>query len=173
MRRCARVLAGVAPAVMLLTSCHLTPPTIMYAGFRMDGSELVVAMPVCRDETITGAAVYVRTEDEKKISFETLWSAREPRTAEARTGVFRVNSPRDFATVTEQLSGALPDEFYVETRQERKGEAGSASGYVDLAELKSADLADGEFVTYEGKIMTRAEINAQHPCNQRKKTTAP
>lgn len=55
-RRCARVLAGVAPAVMLLTSCHLTPPTIMYAGFRMDGSELVVAMPVCRDETITGAA---------------------------------------------------------------------------------------------------------------------
>ncbi|MFJ1803921.1 hypothetical protein [Streptomyces sp. NPDC088180] len=42
--------------MMLLTSCHLTPPTIMYAGFRMDGSELVVAMPVCRDETITGAA---------------------------------------------------------------------------------------------------------------------
>lgn len=91
----------------------------------------------------------------------------------AHRGVFRVNGPRSFARVAKELSGALPDEFRVETRQERKGGAGGGSGYVDLAELKSADLADGEFVTHEGEIMTRAEINAQHPCNQRKKTTAP
>lgn len=30
--------------------------------------------------------------------------------------------------------------------------------------LKSTDLADDEFLTYEGKVMTREEINAQHTC---------
>jgi len=115
-----------------------------------------------------GAAIVVPRKDKTVDDFETLWSAREPRTAEARGGVFQVNGPDSFATVTKELSGTLPDEFYVDTRQVRDGKEVSGSGYVDLAELDSAELRDDEFITHKGKIMTRTEINAQLPCDKRK-----
>ncbi|MFF2534708.1 hypothetical protein [Streptomyces cyaneofuscatus] len=97
-----------------------------------------------------------------------LWSAREPSTAEARSGVFHVNSPSSFTTVTKPLSGTLPNTFYVQSQHLRAGEETTKSGYVDLGKLRSAELADGEFLTYKGAVMTRAEINAQLPCNKRK-----
>lgn len=158
--------ASVTAAVFSgLSGCVMTNgPVETPSGFRLDGSALVVAMPVCRDETITGSEIVVRGEG----GFETLWSAREPRTAQAREGVFQVNSPRDFATVTKELSGALPKTFYLELVHIRDGEETTRSGYVDLDKARSAELADGEFVTHKGKIMTRTEINAQLPCNEEK-----
>ncbi len=57
----------------------------------------------------------------------------------------------------------------METRQGGKRETSTGSGYVDLAELKSVELADDEYVTYKGEVMTRAEINAQLPCNKKDK----
>ncbi|CAM5623654.1 hypothetical protein SCALM49S_06544 [Streptomyces californicus] len=139
---------------------------IAYAGFRMTGGDLVVAMPLCSGETVESAKIAVPSKDEEKGGFETLWSARGPRTAEARGGIFQGSAQR---RGTKDLSGALPDEFYVDTRQVRKDRTVNGSGYVDLAELESVDLADGEFVTHEGKVMTRAEINAQLPCNKKDK----
>lgn len=44
-----------------LSGCVLTNgPVETPSGFRLDGSDLVVAMPVCRDETITGAEIAIR-----------------------------------------------------------------------------------------------------------------
>ncbi|MEV7844429.1 hypothetical protein [Streptomyces cyaneofuscatus] len=148
-----------------LSGCVMTNgPVETPSGFRLDGSALVVAMPVCRDETITGSEIVVRGEG----GFETLWSAREPRTAQAREGVFQVNSPRDFVTVTKELSGSLPKTFYLELVHIRDGEEATRSGYVDLDKARSAGLADGEFVTHKGEVMTRAEINAQLSCNKKR-----
>ncbi|WP_411079094.1 hypothetical protein [Streptomyces sp. cmx-18-6] len=167
--RCAGALAGVLPVAMLVTSCVLTNgPVITYSGFRMEGAGLLVAMPLCPGETVEGAEIKVAREDEEAGGFETLWSAREPRTAAVRGGVFQVNSPHGFARVTKELSGALPDEFYVDTRQVRNGEAVSGSGYVDLTELDSAELRDDEFITHKGEVMTRDEINAQAHCGEKK-----
>ncbi|MFE1365151.1 hypothetical protein ACFW84_13045 [Streptomyces anulatus] len=150
-----------------LSGCALVNgPVETFSGFRMDGSELLVAMPLCSGDSLESADVVV--DSDKGDGFETLWSARGPRTAEARDGVFHVNSPHSFTTVTKQLSGALPGEFFVETRQGGKREYMTESGYVDLAQLKSVELADDEFVTYKGKVMTQAEINAQLPCNKKK-----
>ncbi|MFJ9305883.1 hypothetical protein [Streptomyces cyaneofuscatus] len=125
-------------------------------------------MPLCPDETITGAAIVVPRKDKTVDDFETLWSAREPSTAEARGGVFHVNGPDSFVTVTKELSGTLPDEFYLDTRQVRDGKEVSGSGYVDLTELDSAELGDNEFITHKGKVMTRDEINAQAYCGGKK-----
>ncbi len=148
-----------------LSGCVLTNgPVETPSGFRLDGSDLVVAMPVCRDETITGAEIAIRGES----GFQTIWSARGPRTAEARAGVFRVNSPRDFATVTKELSSPLPDRFYLDLVHIRDGEETTRSGHVDLKKARSAELADGEFVTHKGKVLTQAEINAQLSCNKKK-----
>lgn len=160
-----KALLAVA-AIVALSSCTLTSgPVITYAGFRLDGSDLLVAMPLCSGDKVESAAVVV--ESGKGDGFETLWSAREPRSDEVRSGVFHVNSQRSFATVTKQLSGALPGEFYVETRQDRKGRIVTDSGYVDLSEIKSVELAGNEFVTHKGKIMTRDEINAQAYCGEK------
>ncbi|MEW5542669.1 hypothetical protein AB1339_34110 [Streptomyces cyaneofuscatus] len=167
--RRAKALAGALPAAMLLASCVLgDAPPEKFSGFRMEGTALLAAMPLCPDETITGAAIVVPRKDETVDDFETLWSAREPSTAEARSGVFHVNSPSTFTTVTKPLSGTLPNTFYVQLQHLRAGEEATKSGYVDLGELRSAELADGEFLTYRGAVMTRAEINAQLPCNKRK-----
>ncbi|WP_307667693.1 hypothetical protein [Streptomyces sp. V2I9] len=138
-----------------------------FAGFRVDGSDLVVAMPLCAGDSLESADVVV--DSDEGDGFETLWSAREPRTADARDGVFHVNSPHSFTTVIKQSSGALPGEFFVETRQGGEREPVTESGYVDLAQLESVELGNGEFVTYQGKVMTRAEINAQLPCNKKHK----
>ncbi|MGW1201542.1 hypothetical protein [Streptomyces cyaneofuscatus] len=167
--RRAKALAGVLPAAMLLASCVLgDAPPEKFSGFRMEGTGLLAAMPLCPDETITGAAIVVPRKDRTADGFETLWSAREPRTAEARGGVFQVNGPDSLATVTKELSGTLPDEFYVDTRQVRDGKEVNGSGYVDLTELDSAELRDDEFITHKGKVMTRDEINAQASCDKKK-----
>ncbi|MFH8885362.1 hypothetical protein [Streptomyces californicus] len=165
MRRAAGLMLSAA-AVTGLSGCALTNgPVDTVAGFRMDGADVLVAMPLCSGDRVESAVVAV--DSDQGDGFETLWSAREPRTDEARGGVFHVNSPRSFTTVTKELSGAPPGEFFVETQQGGKRKAATESGYVDLAELKSVELADGEFVTYKGEVMTRAEINAQLPCNQK------
>lgn len=162
---------GVAAVVLTvaafsgLSGCVLTNgPVETPSGFRLDGSDLVVAMPVCRDETITGAEIVIRGEG----GFKTIWSARGPRTAEARAGIFRVNSPRDFATVTKKLSGPLPNRFYLDLVHARDGKETTRSGHVDLKKARLAELADGEFVTHKGEITTRDEINAQLSCNKKK-----
>ncbi|MEU8560294.1 hypothetical protein AB0C45_02255 [Streptomyces cyaneofuscatus] len=167
--RRAKALAGVLPAAMLLASCVLgDAPPEKFSGFRMEGTGLLVAMPLCPGETVESAEIVVLRKDKKEGGFETLWSAREPRTAEARGGVFQVNGPDSFATVTKELSGTLPDEFYVDTRQVRDGKEVNGSGYVDLTELDSAELRDDEFITHKDEVMTRTEINAQLPCNEEK-----
>ncbi|MGK3091708.1 hypothetical protein ACG93S_17900 [Streptomyces sp. WAC01490] len=160
------LLVGVA--MVALSSCIPPNAPITYSGFRMEGAGLLVAMPLCPGETVESAEIVVPRKDKKESGFETLWSAREPRTAEARGGVFQVNGPHSFVTVTKELSGTLPDEFYVDTRQVRDGKEVSGSGYVDLTELDSAELGDNEFITHKGKVMTRDEINAQAYCGGKK-----
>ncbi len=167
MRRAVGLMLSAA-AVAGLAGCALTDgPVDTVAGFRMDGADVLVAMPLCSGDRVESAVVVV--DSEQGDGFETLWSAREPRTDQARDGVFHVNSPRSFITVTKESAGAPPGEFFVETRQGGKRETSTGSGYVDLAELKSVELADDEYVTYKGKVMTRAEINAQLPCNKKDK----
>ncbi|MFF3993448.1 hypothetical protein ACFYX8_09070 [Streptomyces cyaneofuscatus] len=160
------LLVGVA--MVALSSCIPPNAPITYSGFRMEGAGLLVAMPLCPGETVESAEIVVPRKDKKESGFETLWSAREPRTAEARGGVFQVNGPDSFARVTKELSGTLPDEFYVDTRQVRDGKEVNGSGYVDLTELDSAELRDDEFITHKGKVMTRDEINAQAYCGGKK-----
>ncbi|MCX5412564.1 hypothetical protein [Streptomyces sp. NBC_00059] len=135
-------------------------------GYRMERGELVVAAPLCPSEKVFGAESYISVDGEGDgDGFTRLWRATDPRSPEAAAGVFTVNTDKSFGTVEKPMSVAQPQKFYVAVRQ--SGDADySRTDYVDLSRLKSAELADDEFVTYEGKVMTREEINAQRTCSK-------
>ncbi|MFJ8871305.1 hypothetical protein ACIRD6_36840 [Streptomyces sp. NPDC102473] len=166
-RRSALALALSVASVAGLSSCALTnEPVPMDFGYRMEGGELVVAAPLCPAENIYGAVIETAVDGEgRNDGFETLWSASGPRSPQVSRGVFVVDSTRSFTTQEKPRSKPLPKLFYVATRTGSAGEVKEAgSGTVDLGQLKSAELADDEFLTYEGKVMTREEINAQRTC---------
>lgn len=131
---------------------------------------MVISYPRCPSEELVGATFYVSSEAEGQADgvddlFETKWSARRPASAEVRDGVFFIGSARSFTDEEKPLAGRLPDEFYVETHVVVDGhpEHGRDSS-VDLAEVRAAQLADDEYVTWEGKVVTRDQIDAQRKC---------
>ncbi|WP_327683707.1 hypothetical protein [Streptomyces sp. NBC_00467] len=133
----------------------------------MDGGTVTVAYPICPDEAVAGALVSVRVDgDGRGDGFETLWSADGPVSAEAREGVFRVGSPQSFRDEGAKLVGRLPVHFSVETRTVVDGQAQDGyAGVVDLAKARGKRLAEGEYVTWEGKVLTRDQINDQRRCD--------
>ncbi|MCX5412563.1 hypothetical protein [Streptomyces sp. NBC_00059] len=127
---------------------------------------MTVAVPLCPSETVFDAESYISVEGEGDgDGFTRLWRASDPQSPEVAAGVFSVNTGKSFGTIEKPLSVAQPQKFYVAVRHTADAEQ-SRSGYVDLSRLKSAELADDEFMTYEGKVMTREEINAQRTCSK-------
>lgn len=156
-------------AVTTLSSCVLTNgPEPMSFGFRMEGGKIAVAVPLCPSDAVFGAESYVSVDGEGDgDGFRELWSASGPRSPEVGRGVFFVNSDQSFSTVEKPLSTTPPNRFYVDTREGTEGQVKeSGSSFVDLRKLKSAELADDEYMTWSGKVMTRKEINAQRRCNK-------
>ncbi|MDF6021110.1 hypothetical protein [Streptomyces sp. JH34] len=154
-------------AVAGLSSCVLTnAPVAMDFGYRLEGGDILIAVPLCPAETVHGARIETGVDGEGRgDGFETLWSASGPRSPEVSRGVFFVDGVRSFTTQEEPRSKPLPKVFYVSTRTASAGEVEEAgSGSVDLGGLKSVTLGEDEFLTYRGRIMTREEINAQRTC---------
>ncbi|MGW8995185.1 hypothetical protein ACWGRF_35340 [Streptomyces zhihengii] len=145
-----------------LSACTLTAPDPPDHGFRTEGADLVVAYPICPSEEVHGASIAVSRDEG---GFETLWRATGPRDAAVRGGEFVVGSDRSFAAEDKGLAGSLPDEFFVETVVTIDGgvETGD-DGSVDLRKLRGAEPGPGEYMTWSGEVMTRAEINAQRRC---------
>ncbi|MFF3322716.1 hypothetical protein [Streptomyces sp. NPDC002889] len=158
---------AMLPLIVLATvsSCALTNgPVPMDFGYRMEGGHLVVVRPSCPSETVLGATVAVSVEgDGRGDGFESLWSASDPTSGEVRGGLFVVGGAGSFKTERKPLPGKLPDEFYVEAWLDEGGQ-NTDSGSVDLTKLRSAKLADDEYMTWSGKVMTRDQINAQRKC---------
>ncbi|MFI8963688.1 hypothetical protein ACIGO8_16420 [Streptomyces sp. NPDC053493] len=153
-------------AVTVLPSCTVEAPDPPDFGFRWAGGGLVVAAPLCPSESVDQARVSVPSAaDGRGDGFDTLWSAGGPVTDEARGGTFSVGSSTSFRNVEKPLSGALPDEFYVEIRLAEPGRtAEGRDGTVDLTKLKGTRLRDGEFMTWTGKVLTRGQLDAQLRC---------
>lgn len=152
-----------AGALVVLSSCQQGPQPSSW-GFRLEGGAVTVAAPLCPSETVVGAETYISVDGEGDgDGFTRLWRASDPRSSEAVAGVFFVNTGKSFGTIEKPLSVTQPKKFYVAVRYAGDAEF-SRSGYVDLARVKSAELTDDEFLTYEGKVMTREEINAQRTC---------
>ncbi|MFJ6634225.1 hypothetical protein ACIQMR_22980 [Streptomyces sp. NPDC091376] len=127
---------------------------------------MVIAYPRCPSESVVGALVSVTAVGKGRgDGFETLWSARGPASAQVREGLFFIGSARSFAEEEKLLAGRLPDEFFVETQVLVDGHAEDGrDSPIDLAEVRSAQLADDEYVTWDGRVMTRGQINAQRKC---------
>ncbi|MFD7232215.1 hypothetical protein [Streptomyces sp. NPDC059881] len=131
---------------------------------------MVIAYPRCPSEEVVGATIYVSSEGEGQADgvddfFETKWSARHPASAEVRDGVFFIGSARSFTDLEKPLVGRLPDEFFVDAQVVVDGHAVDArDSPIDLAEVRGAQLADDECLTWEGKVMTRDQIDAQRKC---------
>ncbi|MGW2116945.1 hypothetical protein [Streptomyces zhihengii] len=152
--------------VVGLSACTLTAPDTAEYGFGIRGGDVVIAYPLCPFEAIHGASIAIDTAEESDgDGFETIWGARGPRTDAARLGEFTVGSDRSFAAEGKKLVGDLPDEFYVEPLVLTEGEVGvGMGGTVDLRKVRGAELGPGEYMTWSGEVMTRAEINAQRRC---------
>ncbi|MFJ8871419.1 hypothetical protein ACIRD6_37440 [Streptomyces sp. NPDC102473] len=125
---------------------------------------MTVAVPLCPSEAVFGAESYISVEGEGDGGgFTRLWRATDPRSPEVAAGVFSVNTGRSFGTIEKPMAVAQPQKFYVAVRQSGDVDY-SRTDYVDMARLKSAELADDEFLTCKGKVMTRDKINAQRTC---------
>lgn len=148
-----------------LSACTVQAPDPPDFGVRMGGGEVVVADPMCPSESLAGALVSVSSDGGGRgDGFETLWSVSGPVSAEARSGVFHIRSARSFRAEEMALVGRLPDSFFVETRLVVDGRTEEGDdGAIDL-EARAAQLAAGEYVTWEGKVLTRDQINAQRKC---------
>ncbi|MFC9700084.1 hypothetical protein ACFTWD_05235 [Streptomyces sp. NPDC056943] len=158
-----------ASAVLALTGCVVGPaPRQVDFGFRLDGSgNVVVAYPLCATYEIAGASIYVdaKGEGEDGDGFTTLWSATDPTAEEAERGVFAVGAAAGFRQETRPLKAPLPDGFYVAVTELAAGkEKNGQDHWVTPSRLKGKQLAPGEYVTEEGKVLTRDQINAQAIC---------
>ena len=162
LRKPALALVTALAAIAVTAGCHTqapNPPDFGYA--RSPEGGLVVAYPICPGDTVSGAEIYADDDD-----FTTLWKAHGARSAEAAQGLFEVGSDAGFAEEEQPLRGALPDGFYVTVFEKADGkEADGRDGWIDLSRLKGARLGKGEFMTYTGKVMTRADVNAQLSCS--------
>jgi hypothetical protein len=148
-------------AIAVSAGCHTqapNPPDFGYA--RSPEGGLVVAYPVCPGTTVSGAEVYADDDD-----FTTLWKAGGPRSPEVAQGLFEVGSDAGFVREEVPLRGELPEGFYVSVfeKADGKGDDGR-DGWIDLSRLDGARLGEGEFMTHTGKVMTRADIDAQLTC---------
>ncbi|WP_327683709.1 hypothetical protein [Streptomyces sp. NBC_00467] len=160
-------LAYALVVVGALTACTLRAPDPPDFGVRIDGGEVVVAYPICPGESVSGALVSVNVDgDGRGDGFETLWSASGPASPEVRGGVFGVGSERSFRDEEKALVRLLPDSFFVETTVVRDGRTEEGDdGAIDLAKVRGKRLADGQYVTWEGKALTPDQINAQRECD--------
>ncbi|MFH8799814.1 hypothetical protein ACH4F6_09515 [Streptomyces sp. NPDC017936] len=161
MRRQTLALVTAFAAIAVTTGCHTQapdPPDFGYA--RSPGGGLVVAYPICPGTTVSGAEIYADDDD-----FTTLWKAGGPRSPDVAQGLFEVGNDVSFGVQTRPLRGELPDGFYVSVSERAAGEeADGRDGWIDLSRLEGARLGKDEFMTYTGKAMTRADVNAQLRC---------
>ncbi|MDT9688869.1 hypothetical protein Q5762_10975 [Streptomyces sp. P9(2023)] len=166
------VAAAFAAAALTLTGCNLagTAPRQIDFGFRLDASgNLVVAYPLCATSEVDGASIYVEAvgEGEDGNGFTTLWSATTAATEEAKRGLFTVGVQSSFRNELRPLKAPLPDGFYVAVMERVHGkEKNGQDHWVTLARLKNKILAPDEYLTEEGKTLTRDEINAQAYCSK-------
>ncbi|MFJ6993948.1 hypothetical protein [Streptomyces sp. NPDC003090] len=155
-------------ATLALAGCVLTQtPRSPYFGFRLDSAgNLIVAYPLCPSREVYGAQVQVEAPAGSGESFTTVWHATRPASEEARSGVFVVGNKDSFLNEHKPLRGGLPDGFHVWVTElvEGKTDEGQAD-WVVPSRLKGTELKPGEYLTPEGDVVTRADINAQALCN--------
>ncbi|MCX5400746.1 hypothetical protein [Streptomyces sp. NBC_00102] len=168
-------MAPAVAAMAVVTACTIPGPTPPIAGFRLEGAELMIVMPVCPGAVVREAEAVVRVKGEGRgDGFKTLWKAVRPKVPEARRGVFAVGSARDFASEVMPVAGKLPNAYYVSVRFETAVHGYSGQdGEVDLSRLPSVTLGPDEYMTQRGKVMTRAQIEAQLPCGRASATPSP
>lgn len=113
-----------------------------------------------------GAEIYVNAPGESGDGFETLWRATRPTSEGARTGVFVVGVEGSFLREDQPLRRKLPDGFHVGVTElvDGKPDPGQAD-WVAPSRLRGAELAAGEYLTPDGDVVTRAQINAQALCS--------
>ncbi|MGV9454436.1 hypothetical protein [Streptomyces sp. NPDC003635] len=148
-----------------ITACHVVPPNPPDFGYaRASDGSLVVAYPLCPGDRVTGAEIAVLDD-----GFTTLWKATGPRSPDVGQGLFAIGDNTAFAQEVHPLRGALPEGFYVSVFEVVNGKAvDGRDGWIDLSRLRNIHLDAGEFMTHTGKVMTRADINAQLPCPEHK-----
>jgi len=165
-RKTASAAALMAAGVLLLSACTYPGPNPAKFGYRKaQGGGIVVAYPLCPGDTVYGAKISVRV-NERDFDFKTLWQAEEPASKRVEAGTFSVGTGESFHMVKRALKGKPPSGFYVEVVEIRDGkQVDGRDGWIDLKRLTSASLKSDEFMTHEGEVMTRHQIDAQLNCH--------
>ncbi|MEV0782725.1 hypothetical protein AB0I52_07010 [Streptomyces sp. NPDC050423] len=126
----------------------------------------MIAYPICPAGKVSGAKITVLKVHKGKGSFETLWSAKDSTSSEVAQGVFTVGTSDSFRLKGKPLTKKLPEGFYVEVAEiTRQGKYDlSRDSWIDQSVRPSSPLKAGEYLTSDGKIVSRKWVNDQVKC---------
>lgn len=150
-----------------LTSCRGSNPSSVRFGYRWDNQgNVVIAYPICPANKVSGSSITVLLEHGEKGSFRTLWSARNSTSKDVERGVFSVGTSTSFQIEEVPLRKTLPTGFYVgvEEVSRNDGNASSRDDWIDQSIRPSSPLKPGEYMTANGKIVSRKWVNDQLKC---------
>ncbi|UQS29368.1 hypothetical protein J5J01_20755 [Streptomyces fradiae] len=151
--------AGVAGAVGLWIYGVYTmsaPSQTVRVGMRVDGSRVVVKVPVCPADAVGEVEVF-DGESEKS-----LWRARDPKTSDGRRGKVTLWVDDEFH-VSEAGRQPSPLPRALDVLVTFAGSEDGTGGYFDMRRVLAAKLPDGQYWTDEGP-MTGEAIDAQWKC---------